>query len=109
MNVDRLTNLVSDTFAVEAKVRDWRRAIQQVSRFRRNFHRSAVLMPRRQMPDESLRSLDFYGCGLIFQDDSGVSWVRQPSVDVPSIPSRLWTLELLRRGLESGSAYRLSD
>lgn len=109
VDVQRLADLVTDTFAVEAKVKDWRRAIQQVSRFRRHFHRSAILMPSRQLPDESLRSLDFYGCGLLFQEGQSVSWIRQPRTLNPSISSRLWVLELLVRGLDSGTAYRLSD
>lgn len=106
---ERIAALLVDTLAVEAKMRDWRRALQQVSRFRRHFHRSAVLMPQREMPAASGRSLDFYGCGLLLQSQRHIEWARPAKPGNPAIASRLWLLELLVRGLDNGTAYRLSD
>lgn len=103
----RIASLVTDSLAVEAKVRDWRRAVQQVARFRRHVHRAAILMPR-DLPPEANRSLDFYGTGLLRSDSAGVRWERQAISSEPSIGARLWTLDLLRRGLADGTAYRLS-
>lgn len=108
-DVTRLADLVADTYAIEAKMYDWRRAVQQVSRFRRHFHRSAILMPRRNLPPEADRTLDFYGCGVLFRNGDSFRVERDPAVGVPSVAARLWTLELLLRGMESGDAYRLSD
>lgn len=108
-NAEHFASMMTDSFAVEAKIRDWRRAMHQVSRFRRLFHRSAILMPQRELPPEAWRSLDFYRCGLLFRDGSDFRWVREPTVEAPATWSRLWLLELVMRGLDSGRAYRLSD
>lgn len=106
---EHLASMVTDTFAVEAKIRDWRRAVHQVARFRRMFDRSAILMPQRELPHETWRSLDFYRCGLLFRDGSDFSWVREPAAETPPMWSRLWLFELVLRGLDSGQAYKLSD
>lgn len=106
---ERLAAAVADTLAVEAKMRDWKRALNQVSKFRRLFHRSAILMPERPLPEHSYRSLDFYGCGLLFRDGEEFNWERSPiAAATPSVWSRLWLLELIVRGHENGTAYRLS-
>lgn len=104
----RIASLVTDSLAVEAKIRDWRRALQQVARFRRHVHRTAILMPPRDLPAEADRSLDFYGSGFLHLDSAAVWWERQAVSSEPSVGARLWTLELLRRGLGDGTAYRLS-
>ena len=105
---NRIASLVTDSLAVEAKIRDWRRALQQVARYRRHVHRTAILMPPRDLPAEADRSLNFYGSGLLRLDSAGVRWERQAVSNQPSIGARLWALELLRRGLGDGTAYRLS-
>ncbi len=105
----RLSRAVHDSLAIEAKVRDWRSAVRQVAKFRRLFHRSAVLMPERALPIESSKSLEFYGCGVIFQRrNTDFSWERFPRPGSPPTWTRIWLLELLVRGLEDGSAYKLS-
>ncbi|MFN7151855.1 MAG: hypothetical protein ACK4V6_20540 [Microthrixaceae bacterium] len=109
VKAEHLASMVTDTFAVEAKIRDWRRAMHQVARFRRMFDRSAILMPQRELPPETWRSLDFYRCGLLFRDGSEFDWVREPTTETPPMWSRLWLLELILRGLDSGRAYKLSD
>lgn len=105
---ERIASAVADTLAVEAKIRDWKRAVNQVSKFRRHFHQSAILMPERPLPADTYRSLDFYGCGLVFRDGDEFTWERTPGAGVPSMSSRLWLLELIVRGVENGTAYRLS-
>lgn len=102
--VARLADLVADTVAVEARMGDWRRAAQQVSRFRLHFHRSAILMPRRNLPAEAEHTLNFYGCGLVFRDGARFSIEQEPATRTPPVAARPWTLELLLRGLESGNA-----
>lgn len=105
---ERLAAAVADTLAVEAKMRDWKRALNQVSKFRRLFHRSAILMPERPLPADTYRSLDFYGCGLLFRDGDEFTWEKTPGAGSPSVWSRLWLLELIVRGHQNGTAYRLS-
>ena len=105
-SVERLAAVLHDSLAVEAKVKDWRQAVRQVSKFRRLFHRSAVLMPRRPLPDASERAMNIYGCGLLFEDAARVRWERESAVTEPQLWARLWLLELLVRGLEDGSAHR---
>lgn len=104
----RIASLITDSLAVEAKIRDWKRALQQVARFRRLVHRTAILMPPRDLPAAVDRSLEFYGSGFLRLDSDGVRWERPALSSEPSIGARLWTLELLRRGLGDGTAYRLS-
>lgn len=104
----RVAGIVSDSLAVEAKIGDLKRALQQVSRFRRGFHRSAIVMPTRRISEELSRSLDFYGTGLLTQGPEGFEWQRVPNEVEPAIYSRLWLLELVMRGVENGTAYRLS-
>lgn len=108
-DAEHFASMVTDTFAVEAKIRDWKRAMHQVARFRRMFDRSAILMPSRELPPETWRSLDFYRCGLLFRDNNRFHWVREPIATAPPMWSRVWLLELTLRGLESGRAYKLSD
>lgn len=104
-----LAERVYDSVALEAKVKDWRRAIHQVSIFRPYFHQAAILTPSRQLASRWLNSLEFYGSGLVQLDGNHANWVRAPHRNEPTIASRIWLLELLIRGLEDGSAYRLSD
>jgi len=104
--------IVSDSLAIEAKVRDWRSGVRQVSKFRRFFNRSALLMPSRPMPEESFRSLNRYQCGLLFQLESNQFDWRLPALPSDATPSawmNVWLLELLVRGLQRGSAYRLTS
>jgi hypothetical protein len=104
--VERSASVVHDSLAVEAKVKDWRQAVRQVSRFRRLFHRSAVLMPSRPRSEASQLALDVYGCGLLLEHESTVRWERGSVRSEPQQWARIWLLELLVRGLDDGSAYR---
>ena len=108
LDLRRVDEIVHESLAVEAKVRDWRSGVRQVSKFRRYFHRSAVLMPKRVMPEESERAMGFYGCGLLFQDGKNFKWERDAIAATPPAWAGAWLLELLLRGLESGSAYKLT-
>ena len=105
----RTARLVKDSLAVEAKLKDWRRAVRQVSRFRTLFHQSAVVMPRQRLPKESDVVMDFYGCGLLFEADNEISWFRPAVANDPPAWAAAWLVELLVRGLEDGSAQRLSS
>lgn len=105
----RVALTLHDSLGIEAKIKDWRQAVRQVSKFRRLFHRSAVLMPRRVLPQQSTVAMDFYGCGLLFQDASRVEWQRASSLNEPRAWAKLWLMELLLRGLDDGTAHRATD
>lgn len=108
-DVDRLATLVHDSLAIEAKMKDWKQALRQVSKFRRFFHRSAVLMPKRTVAPEFNSILDTYGCGLILEREQRLSWQRDAAFVSSPRWARLWLLELLLRGLEDGTAYRPTE
>lgn len=62
----RISNIISESVAIEAKMRDWKSAIRQVAKFRGLFSQSAILMPRRPLPDAAFTALAYYDCGLLF-------------------------------------------
>ena len=100
--------LVRDSLAIEAKLRDWRRAVRQAAKFSPLVARSALLMPQ-GLPVDAELSLDFYRLGLLEAGPrSSVRWSHpSPRQDLAPF-ARLWLLELLARGLADGTAQRLS-
>lgn len=100
--------LVHDSLAIEAKLRDWRRAVRQAAKFSPLVARSALLLPGTAAEPQAT-SLDFYSLGLLEADPRArVRWVKSaPPQDLPAY-ARLWLLELLARGLRDGTAQRLS-
>ena len=99
----KVASIVTDSIAIEAKIADWRSAVRQVAKFRRHFHRSAILMPWRHMPPETAQPLAVYECGLIFQDGDSFNWDREARRVEPSVSSMLWLLELAMRSVERGT------
>ena len=106
VDLDRIVASVHDSLAVEAKMKDWKQAVRQVGRFRSHFRRSAVLMPKRPITDDMLRSIGFYGFGLLFRDGDQMYWEQAATEQGPPGTSSVWLLELLLRGLEGRTAYR---
>lgn len=102
----RISNIVSESLAIEAKMRDWKSAIRQVAKFRALFTQSAILMPRRPLPDAAFTALNYYDCGLLFRGDEQFFWERQPMIRETPAWARVWLLELLLRGMETGAGYR---
>lgn len=108
-HAERLSAAVRKTLAVEAKVRDWRAGLRQVTRFRRDFSYSALLLPARPASERFSESLAVYGCGLLVEDGGRIRWDREAQrIDPPSW-ANLWMLELVARGLENGTAYRATS
>jgi hypothetical protein len=101
-------SLVADSIAIEAKVSDWGRALQQVAKFRVFAHRSAVLMPDRAVSRIPRERADRYGIGILEERKGRINW------SVPAVSheldgaTRLWLAEILIRALRAGRAYRLS-
>lgn len=94
----RAASLVHFSVAIEAKVRDWRRGFRQVSHWGPVAHRSAILMPERQLllvPPEVLRT---YDVDLLAQMPGGNIEVTRSGRQVePVAGARLWMLELVIR------------
>jgi len=105
----RLASAVHGTLAVEAKVRDWRAGLRQVTRFRRDFSRSALLLPSRPENAQFEGALSVYGCGLLVEDGGYIRWEREAQIFDPPNWANLWMLELVARGLERGTAYRATS
>lgn len=101
--------LVGDSIALEAKIRDWSRAIRQAAVYADWCHRSALLMPSKAAKRVPSSALDFYGLGLLDAKNSRVSW-EAPAPKRHLRPAvQFWLIELLIRGLENGTAYRFSS
>lgn len=105
----KLSGAVQGTLAVEAKVRDWRAGLRQVTRFRRDFSYSALLLPSRPANAQFEEALAVYGCGLLVEDRGRIRWDRQAQRINPPSWANLWMLELVARGLENGTAYRATS
>lgn len=98
--------LITDSLAVEAKLAEWRRAIRQAAGYRIGAGRSAVLLPARVGALVEERNLASHGVGLMVEDRGRIEWkVPAPRAEI-GLSHRAWLLELLIRGLESGTAHR---
>lgn len=104
-----LAKAVHESLAVEAKIRDWRGGLRQVSRFRRVFERSALLLPSTAPLTGMEEALRAYGCGLLLEEGGRVRWRFEGTRNDPPRWAKLWTLELVARALESGSGYRVAS
>lgn len=102
----RISGIISESVAIEAKMRDWKSAIRQVAKFRGLFTQSAILMPQRPLPEAAFTALNYYDCGLLFRDDERFFWERQTTFRDTPAWTRVWLLELLLRGLEAGTGYK---
>ena len=104
-----VSGLVVDSLAIEAKMKDWRRALRQVAAFRAYAHRAALLVPESVADRVEPVGLDVYQAGLLVELAGQAEWRREaPRQDLDPAASA-WLVELLMRGLESGTAYRASS
>lgn len=101
-------NMIGDSIAIEAKVRDWRQAVRQAAKFRGIANRAALLMPPAAIERVPTTVADFYGLGLMALQSETLSWQRKPSWQATSAAAEVWLVELLIRGLEDGTAHRFS-
>lgn len=99
------TRAIRQSLLVEAKVRDWRTGLAQLSRNRGLFGGAALLLPLTAAPRVPRAILRAHGIGLLVLDTRGkVRWVRRgPERAVPHM-SELWLTELLVRSSEVRSA-----
>lgn len=102
----RSASMVTDSVAVEAKISEWRRAIRQATGYRVGTSRAAILVPARVGALVERRNLESHGIGLLTEQFRRIQWsVEAPPSEI-SICHRAWLIELLLRGLESGTAHR---
>lgn len=97
---DALRPLVSDSLLIEAKVRDWKRGIRQLSRTRHLVQRSALLVPRNSIARVDRRWLTHGSLGLIALDEGGLRWERKGRRHKVSPAANLWLSELATRAWE---------
>jgi hypothetical protein len=100
--------LIVDSIAIEAKMKDWRRALRQIAAFRAYAHRAALLVPKAVGARVQVIGLDVYQSGLLVESGGRVDWERPASRREVDPATRAWLVELLLRGLEGGTAYRVS-
>lgn len=93
----RSADLIFDSLAIEGKMHDWRRAVQQVARFSPLVHRAALAMPHSAVGRVDGTVLERYGAGLIQVGRERSSWLVPAAANNLSVGARLWLLELLMR------------
>lgn len=105
----RAASIVFDSIAIEAKMTDWRGALRQVGKFRVTVHRSAILMPVGAAQRIARPTLELFRTGVLAEAEDQVTWQSTPGKFALNTAGRAWLLEILVRGLEAGSAYKLSE
>ena len=94
---------VADSLAVEAKIKDWKQAIRQASRFRHLSHRAAIMLPTSRSSKKIDPYLGTYGLGLITLEEGKPTWDIQAQKTELSPAKRLWLLELAAREVRTKS------
>jgi hypothetical protein len=101
VEVKRYSASVFDSLAVEAKVKDWKQAIRQASRFRHLAHRAAIMLPDSLGLERVEPYLQTYDLGFIGFDRGRPSWCVSASKRELRSGSALWLLELAARQIRS--------
>lgn len=99
--VRRYTRTVFDSLAVEAKMKDWKQAVRQASRFRHLAHRGAIMLPESASLDRVEPYLRTYDLGLISFASRTPSWSVSASKAELHPGHALWLLELAAREIRS--------
>lgn len=95
--VRRYSKSVFDSLAVEAKMKDWKQAIRQASRFRHLAHRAAIMLPDGVVLNRVEPYLDTYDLGFIGFSRSRPAWCVSASKSELRPGNALWLLELAAR------------
>lgn len=101
--VRRYSTSVYDSLAVEAKVKDWKQAIRQASRFRHLAHRAAIMLPENIVLNRVEPYLLTYDLGFISFSGSRPAWCVSASKSELRPGNSLWLLELAARQTRSRS------
>lgn len=99
--VRRYSTSVFDSLAIEAKVKDWKQAIRQASRFRHLAHRAAIMLPGSAVSSRVEPYLRTYDLGFIGFNRSRPAWCVSASKSELSPANALWLLELAAREIRT--------
>lgn len=96
-DVKRYSTSVFDSLAVEAKLKDWKQAIRQASRFRHLAHRAAIMLPDGGALTRVTPYLQTYDLGFIALSRSRPVWRVSANKRELRPGTTLWLLELAAR------------
>ena len=96
---ERISKIVRNSLVIEAKVRDWRRAIWQAHRFSGMMDMVAIAMPKDAKALIDSAYLQRIGTGLLCVDGDKTEWSVRPAKLNVSVGSRLWLTELVARSV----------
>lgn len=101
-----LKTVIKGSMLLEAKVRDWRCGMTQLSRTRWMTSKSALLFPFEYQHLVSRKMLRHNKLGLLLANaDGSLQWKIQPPQSVPSLLADLWLAELAVRHLETSHTF----
>ena len=99
----RFSIAVVDSLAVEAKIKDWKQAVRQASRFKHLTNRAAIMLPGTSIMIRAEPYLKAYDLGYIdFKKDTPV-WGLTANKSQLKPANALWLLELAARELRPKS------
>ena len=107
--VSQFAGVVHRSVAVEIKVKDWRRALDQAAKLQRTAGEVVIAAPTAVATRIPAAVGDRYGFGLLAIQEKHPVWLRQPRAQNLSIGGRVWLTELLLRAYESDSIQRPSS
>ncbi|WP_172512323.1 hypothetical protein [Glutamicibacter mishrai] len=93
----QFSNSVNNSLAVEAKIKDWKQAVRQASRFKHLAHRSAIMMPNARLSERLNPYLKTYDLGLISFSGAEPTWIEPAHKQFLRPENQLWLLELAAR------------
>lgn len=97
----RYSTSVIDSLAVEAKMKDWKQAIRQASRFRHLAHRAAIMLPESSNVGRVEPYLRSYDLGFVEFADGRPRWRVTGSREHLDPGNNLWLLELAAREIRT--------
>jgi hypothetical protein len=95
-----LPSVINDSLIIEAKVRDWRRGVIQLSRIRWAAHRAALAVPREANAAVARQQLRRNRIGLLLTDSTDAAWQVTAARRQLSFLADVWLSELIMRSLE---------
>jgi hypothetical protein len=96
-DIKRFSKSVFDSLAVEAKMKDWKQAIRQASRFRHLAHRAAIMLPDDSVLGRAEPYLRTYDLGFIGLAKRRPFWFLSAGKTQLHPGHALWLLELAAR------------
>ena len=95
--IRQYSKAVIDSLAVEAKIKDWKQAIRQASRFRHLSNRAAIMLPGIALLNRVEPYLQTYDLGYIDFGRNTPAWCVPANKQDLQPENALWLLELAAR------------